>query len=834
MTAVFGEALAHEGEARVRFLDEACGDDPEVRAEIEALLAADEALGGSRPAELDEACGPAAGSTRKTGEEIGEFRLRRLLGVGGMGEVWEAEQPALARRVALKLMLPGASSERSVAFFEREARAGARLNHPGIVTVYGIGRGEGGERWISMELVEGARSLSDTVREANEATELDTDHFSRSALLVARVADAVECAHEAGVIHRDLKPGNILLDQSGQPRVADFGLARVLDEQALSVSGDFVGTYAYMSPEQILARRRNVDARADVFSLGVVLYELVCLRRPFEGDTSHQIAQKILRDDPTDPRLIRSRVPDDLAVICGKALEKAPERRYPTMAALAADLRRHLEGEPILARPPGTAQRVARFVRRHPARFSATAVAAVAFCVISWLLVKNVRANSDLARERSLLEAANIDLAAKTVEAGRSASEALRHGRITEEINTFLNLDLLAALVPSAEAGRGKDVTMRAALDEAAQRIEGRFADEPLVEAGIRDTIASSYFALGASASAETHAARSLELYESALGADPPEALAARATLGAVLERLGEFERSEECLRRGLTTARGALGPRHHTTLTLINNLGLLLQARGDLDGAEPLLLKGLATSREMLGTDHAQTMVAINNVGFFYLARGDAERAAAYVREALEIGRRVLGDDHPDTQVALSNLGSLLQRQEKGEEAGLYLREALAIGRRVLGDDHPDVVERLANLGLLLKDLGELDEAGELLGEALATSRRVLGGTHPTTLICINNLGSLERERGDMDEAGRLMQEALDHSRAVLGDEHPDTLISIYNVAILLVESGETDVAEALLRECWETAGRTLGQDDRITRASRRRLDDLVAETGR
>ncbi|MDP6539154.1 MAG: serine/threonine-protein kinase [Planctomycetota bacterium] len=841
MSEVFGGALEYQGEERARFVAEACGDDAALREEVEALLATDEALGGSEPAEIDLAGETTqTESTRSAGEEIGGFRLRRLLGVGGMGEVWEAEEAELARSVALKLMRPGASLERSVAFFEREARAGARLQHPGIVTVYGTGGEEGGERWISMELVAGARSLRDAVREASEADRLDEGHFARAAELVAEVAEAVECAHEAGVIHRDLKPSNILIDEHGRPRVADFGLARVTDEEALSVSGDFVGTYAYMSPEQILARRRSVDRRTDIFSLGVILYELACLRRPFEGDTSHQIAQKILHDEAPDPRLVRSKIPTDLAVICGKALEKSPDRRYPTMAEIAADLRRHLADEPIMARPPSTAELAVRWIRRHPARSSAVAVAAFAFAAISWLLVLNVRANRDLAAERVLLTQANTDLAAKTAEAERSATEAaqsaeeaLRQARIAEEVNDFLNADLLAAVAPSAEAGRGKDVTMRAALDEAARRIEGRFPEEPLIEAGVRDTIAGSYFGLGEAAAAETHMTRAVELRTEALGAEHPETLAAVASLGAVLEELGRFEEAEQVLADGLVVARDALGTSHRATLTLINNLGLLLNAHGD-PAAEALLLEGLEASRELLGTDHAETMIAVNNVGFLYLGAGDVDRAADYVAEALEIGRRVLGDEHPDTQVALSNLGSLRQRQGRLDEARAVMAEALEIGRRVLGDDHPDLVERLTNLGLLEKDLGDLDAAGELCAEALATSRHVLGPTHPTTLICINNLGTLERARGRMDEAQALMQEALGHSRAVLGDEHPDTLISIYNIAILLVERGDLPAAEPLLRECWETALRTLGEEDAITRAARRRLDAVLADQGR
>ena len=259
--------------------------------------------GSTRPTEV--AAGAVKGAYAP-GRTIGEYQLVRRLGRGGMGEVWEAEQSSLGRRVALKLMLAGRVSEKSVDYFSREARAGGRVQHPGIVSVYGTGSDEG-VHWIAMELVEGGATLADFVEEMRAESELPADYYPRVAEFIARVSDALEAAHAEGVIHRDIKPANVLVGPDDEPKVGDFGLARVVDEHSLSQTGDFAGTYYYMSPEQVMARRMGIDQRTDVFSLGVVLYELLALQRPFEGDTTHQIAEKIAYEDPADIRKLRNR-----------------------------------------------------------------------------------------------------------------------------------------------------------------------------------------------------------------------------------------------------------------------------------------------------------------------------------------------------------------------------------------------------------------------------------------------------------------------------------------------------------------------------------------------
>ncbi|MGQ0554279.1 MAG: WD40 repeat domain-containing serine/threonine protein kinase [Planctomycetota bacterium] len=323
------------------------------------------------------------------GALLGGFRLVRKLGAGGMSVVWEAEQLSLRRRVALKLLLPHLGvSEAARERFEREGVAGGRLAHPGIVRTYEISSA-GEWQFIVQELVDGARTLGDLLRERHERQQERTDaaeDYVGIAALFATIADALQAAHAAGVVHRDVKPGNILLTQAGEPKVADFGLARLVDDFKLSRTGELAGTPAYMSPEQAASQRIGIDHRTDVFSLGATLYEALTLRRPFDGDTSQQVIEQILLVDPPDPRALRSRVPRDLAVICMKALEKQRERRYQSMAELAADLRRFLAHESILARPPGPLARARKWTRRHPVVTAAGLVALAGLIGTSLLL----------------------------------------------------------------------------------------------------------------------------------------------------------------------------------------------------------------------------------------------------------------------------------------------------------------------------------------------------------------------------------------------------------------------------------------------------------------
>jgi serine/threonine protein kinase/formylglycine-generating enzyme required for sulfatase activity len=333
----------------------------------------------------------------KPGSSLGPYDLFRKIGQGGMGQVWEARERGLDRRVALKLLNPGTLPPRALEHFEREARACARIHHPGVVVAHAAGEIDG-VCYIAEELVESGVTLSDSLAVLRSMTALPSDYYRSVARLFLQIADALVATHESGVIHRDVKPRNILIAAGDRPVITDFGLARILSEDSLSSTGEVAGTYAYMSPEQI-AQHQTIDPRTDVFSLGVVFYEALTLTRPFDGDTAQQVMHKIVNEDPLPPRRVRSRVPAELDVICRKAMEKERDRRYSSMAAFAADLRHFLGHEPIKARAPGPGQRVAKWSRRNPVKATIAAVAISALVVISVLTVFLQRAKSELSRE---------------------------------------------------------------------------------------------------------------------------------------------------------------------------------------------------------------------------------------------------------------------------------------------------------------------------------------------------------------------------------------------------------------------------------------------------
>ena len=449
---LFEEACQLSGDALEAFL---ARQTPEVAAELRELLQNDEpGMLATEQSPKNQffrtrsqaGSGPGQGPGAEAGRQVGDFRLVNFIAQGGMGQIWEAEQVSLKRRVALKLVLPERVDESSLTLFSREARAGGRLQHTNIVATYAHGENDG-QAWIAQELIEGSCTLKDFLDDLRAQDRVPDDYYRSVAELVAKLADALGAAHQAGVIHRDIKPQNILIAADDEPKLTDFGLARITDETALSRTGDFAGTYFYMSPEQVTAKRMGIDHSTDIFSLGVVLYEMLTLRRPFEGDTAHQICEKIVTWDPPDPRRVRSQCPRELAVICGKALEKARRDRYANMQAFAADLRRHTANEPILARPPGRLVKAKKYVQRNPYKALAGGVASVAFLLISGLLVlfDAKRKESDAnAQEAQRQEAIAKDNAEEATEQTRIAATNLREAERQADIARKRAEDILS------------------------------------------------------------------------------------------------------------------------------------------------------------------------------------------------------------------------------------------------------------------------------------------------------------------------------------------------------------------------------------------------------
>lgn len=405
-------ARRDRGLARPEHFERLCEQHPHLAAELRAWQQREQSVSllfgriepRGRP-DSAEANGASA-RTFQAGERIGDFVLIRLVGKGGMGQVWEAEQSSMKRRVALKFLLPDRLEPGSVGWFAREARAGGAASHPNLVQTFGRGNADGIE-WIAQEFVPGSLTLRDTIEKMRRVAELPPQYYAETARLIHSVASGMQAAHEAGVIHRDLKPQNVLIDARGTPRITDFGLARLLDDPSHSHTGALIGTYHYLAPELVGSGSRAADECSDVFSVGVMLYELLTLTRPFDGDSSHQICEQILKHDPPEPSVLRNQCPRDLSLICLKALEKEPARRYANMRALAEDLARHLSHEPIQARPASRWTRLRKWGRRNPVAATAliaSAVALPALSAVAWLArdyARTAERNAQVALRRS-------------------------------------------------------------------------------------------------------------------------------------------------------------------------------------------------------------------------------------------------------------------------------------------------------------------------------------------------------------------------------------------------------------------------------------------------
>src|SRR6266852_4390701 len=463
---------------------------------------------------------------------IGRYRIIRLLGEGGMGAVYEAEQDKPRRRVALKIIKMAWASPELLRRFEQEFQTLGRLHHPGIAQIYEAGTADTGfgfQPFFAMEIING-KPLSDYA----DARHLSTRQ--RLALMI-QVCEAVQHAHQRCIIHRDLKPGNILVDENGQPKILDFGLARVTDSDAQATRqtdiGQLLGTLAYMSPEQVLADPLALDTRSDVYALGVVLYELLAGRLPYNlSRQPHEAAQTIREEDPTPLSSASRLYRGDIETIAARALEKDKARRYASAADLAADIRRHLEDQPIIARPPSTTYQLQKFARRHKALVAGTAA-------VFLVLVAGIVAST---REAVLARIAE--------------QAAAKEAASAKAVNDFLQNDLLAQASASNQSGPSTkpdpDLTVRTALDRAAQRIEGKFDKQPEVEAAIRNTMGKTYAELAQYAESQKQLERALGLERRVWGLENPKTLDTLNHLGRTAWLQGKYPEAETLLLQTL------------------------------------------------------------------------------------------------------------------------------------------------------------------------------------------------------------------------------------------------------------------------------------------
>ena len=781
--SLFNEALEQPSDTRSQWLQQASAGRPDLVAAVEDLLLAhesavpyfDEFAHSVDKGRLLEIELSARGERR-----IGPYQLVKPIGQGGMGTVFLADRVdgEFDQQVALKLLAVGIDGEAALRRFRTERQIGARLAHPGIARLLDGGVSDDHRPYFVMELVDGAPIVEWCGR--HEAT------IDERLRLLLQVTDAVQYAHGNLVVHRDLKPSNILVTKQGAVKLLDFGIARVLDDTAdLTKTLDRAMTPAYASPEQV--RGDRVSTATDVFSLGVVLYELLSGTHPFrpspgsgrpaataERDTAaHDITHAILEHEPPKPSAVAPervarQLRGDLDTICLMALRKEPERRYRSIEQFAADIRAYLDGLPVAAQPDSRSYRIGKFVGRHRVAVGATAAAVV------------------------LLIAFTITLA---VQARRIANERDKAAQIAS-----LLADLFEVSDPSE--ARGATLTAREVLDRGTARVEASLAEQPDLQVALLDVLARVYQNLGLYQKASAIVEQSLGTKRRLGLGETPDAAASLARLGELQRQRGDYPASEQTLRDALDLLRRISPDDDRAFAVTSNHLGKVLVARGKVDEAPQVLQNAIMHARRTTPVADVELAESANTLGVLAFSRGDFAEAEARFREALDLRRRVLGADHPQVPAALNNLASLFSRTGDAPAAEALYQEALGIYRRILDPGDPRIATTVNNLGLSMMRRGDQAGAEPMLRESLAIRRKTLPARHPDVAQSLANLGFLLQEQGKLSEAAPLAEEALEIRTAAFGPAHPLVAQSLHNLGLLRRAQGDAREGERLLRE--------------------------------
>jgi tetratricopeptide (TPR) repeat protein/tRNA A-37 threonylcarbamoyl transferase component Bud32 len=788
---VFHEAAARRPEERPDFLARACAGDDELRREVDALLAEDGGRQTLFATLIAEAAGSFAGARRGalTGSRLGPYRITGALGEGGMAEVYRAvrDDDEYRKEVAVKLVKPGMASDFMLGRFRHERQILANLDHPNVARLLDGGTTDDGLPYFVMEYVAGS-----PITEHCETRRLS---LRRRLELFQRVCAAVSHAHRNLVVHRDLKPSNIFVTAEGEPKLLDFGIAKLLDAEhapaafaAHTATAMRMMTPDYAAPEQV--RGEPVTTATDVYALGAVLYELLTGERAhaLKGRSLQELDRVVCQEEIAPPSgrvalggaaraRLRRELRGDLDNIVLKAMRKEPGRRYQSVEQFSEDIRRHLEGRPVRARPDTLGYRAGKFVRRHRA--------AVAFAVVLFALLVGFAVTASM-------------------QAARIARERDRANMVTE----FL-VGLFEVSNPSA--AKGNAVTAREVLDAGAEKVRRELRGQPEVQAAMMDSIGRVYYKLGLYDEAAPLLGESLATRRRLLGenhADVATSLAHRAELH---HSKGELAEAERLYREALEMRQRLYGGRHADVAAGLNSLGVLFKDKGDHAAAEPWLRQALDLRRALHGHSHPEVAASLNELAVLFKEKGEHDVAEPFYREALEMRRRLLGEDHPDVATSLNDLAVLLSTRGRYEESEALYRQALALSRRVYGEEHHYVATNMSNLAGVLKHRGLYDEAETLYRQSLELKRRRLGAEHPEVAIVLGNYGTLLALKRDFQTAEAMFREALELKRKSFGAAHPSTALSVMNLAEVLDARGDFRAAEPLYREALAVSEKSL-----------------------
>ena len=820
---IFDQASDLDTAERDAYLDRTCDGDAALRAEVEALLDADRAAAeGFRP-QIASATEALAEPSLELQEHLGPYRIESELGRGGMGVVYAAvrDDGEYRQQVAVKVMAQLLATESAAERFRNERQILADLEHPAIARLLDGGTTEHGAPYLVMEYIQG-EPIDVYCRRRKASLE------ERLGLMV-KVCRAVSHAHARLIVHRDLKPANILITTDGEPKLLDFGIAKILDGERETVqtrTGSLPLTPRYASPEQVAAD--SITVATDIYSLGIVLYELLSGVSPY-GDVSVQsparLAQAICDVDPVRlsvaarqavqkggaPPVAARRLEGELDAMVGTALRKEPERRYATVDQLAADLQRYLDGLPVTAVPDSFFYRAGKWLRRNTLVAALAALAVLA--LVGGLIARTVEA-----------ERANLEAARAEQEKERANLEAT----VANEVALFLESVFDSA--GPVDATR-REVTARQLLDAATERVD-QLEDQPLVQARVLRVMGRAYKELALFDESEDLLKRSLEAMDRSPDATSDGYFLVHLALGNLLKERQRPPEAEVQFRAALEHVRQTDRRQGPEEIRALHQLGLMLSHQGKLEDAESMLLDAVAMAQAQ-PTPDLRSQLTINFIlGSLYADKGDLERSHEVTKEGLRLAREVSGPKHQATVVGLINAGQGLIELGRPDEAEPYLVEAVETAESFLPAVHPLVAAAERNLGAMQARQGRLDEAETVLGQALAHHAKLYDEEQFLTQLVQSNVALVRLRQGRLDEADGLFAKSLAAIEPDFGSEHHVVGEILHFQGELRVRQGRQADARKLFERALQIREKVFGPDGGLTVETRRALAALDSST--